>query len=254
MAIAPSELYQGYLPPHIWDNLNYPPNLPIEHIPPPEDPHAFKHAIHYATGLLGVPQYENDQDRQEQPLAMMSEYLTLIALQRPFREYGIETALAPVYLEEGGESARGVDLILHDSLQVLLGVNVKLRDRTAADGFGFDRRTRSPRINCSIGSWRTMIREHKHQVSFRDWAREAAYGRMIGNRSLPQFHKFRSYLLNRLGHSLATYHDRALKAYVYGTTRQSGRHPLLPDTSIEPYIDHIQLLTDMCFELERAFS
>lgn len=126
--------------------------------------------------------------------ALLSEYVTLLALDPLLKERNYQINLAPQNLEHGTKQ-RGVDLLIATpEYKIMLGLDVKLRRKNSDhDGGHWLDNLKAPYMNLSLGNWDSDVKK---------WLRGPVLDNFNQSGQIPNFNSFRQYLISRVNHNL----------------------------------------------------
>ncbi len=128
--------------------------------------------------------------------ALLSEFVTVLALEKPLSSHNYSIDLAAQSLEHG-QDQRGVDILITNSQQkIMLGLDIKLGKNSSSlnsNGGHWLDNLKAPFINLTLGNWRADIK---------DWLKNAVKPNIKKSGSIPDMPQFRSFLIPRIKNSL----------------------------------------------------
>jgi hypothetical protein len=136
--------------------------------------------------------------------ALLSEYITVLALEPLLKPYSYQIDLAPQSLEHG-VGQKGVDLlILNQEHKIMLGIDVKLETskyRFNRNGGRWLNHLKSPYINLTLGNW--LVKGKDPQVNnIKNWLTYSVLSNIPETGKIPQLNDFRSFVVTRIKNSL----------------------------------------------------
>lgn len=189
------------------------------------------------TDLL-IAHSEGKKTHFEFTQAILSEFVTVLALEKPLFSHNYSIELATQSLEHGQDHQRGVDILITNSQKkIMLGIDIKLgksSSRFNSNGGHWLDHLKAPFINLTLGNWRPDIK---------DWLKNAVRPNIEKSGSIPDMPQFRSFLIPRIKNSLLSQHSLLI-----------NRSPrlLIPETrkDCQVYRQKLEGLIDLFTQME----
>jgi len=189
------------------------------------------------TDLL-IAHSENKKKHFEFTQALLSEFVTVLALEKPLSLYNYSIELAAQSLEHGQDRQRGVDILITNSQQkIMLGIDIKLGKNSSNLNFNGGHwldHLKAPFINLTLGNWRPDIK---------DWLKNAVKPNIKKNGSIPDIPQLRKFAISRITNSLMIQYSMLM-----------GRSPRLfiPETrkDYQVYRQKLEGLIDLFTQVE----
>lgn len=145
---------------------------------------------------LLIAHLQGEAGHFEYTQALLSEFVTLLALEKPLAQHHHHIDLAAQSLEHG-QNQRGVDILITNSHQkIMLGIDIKLGESSSPlnqNGGHWLDNLKAPFINLTLGNWRPDIK---------DWLEDSVKPNVKKSGSIPDVPQLRTFLISRIKNSL----------------------------------------------------